>query len=124
MKNLLNENNVKITKQKHAFKGYASTYNVEILNSFDSELPLKDSESAIKIKLMELLTQLKGVKFVTMLVLVFEKIESEDKTKYNHFYSSSKTEIMINESATDDAFKSIYTTVIAKIFRKRFRLDY
>ena len=64
---------------------------------------------------MELLTQLKGVKFVTILVLVFEKIESEDKTKYNHFYSSSKTEIIIHESAINDAFESIYTTVIGNI---------
>ena len=30
--NFLNEKNVKIAKLKHAFKGYASTYNVELLN--------------------------------------------------------------------------------------------
>ena len=30
--NFLNEKKVKITKQEHAFKGYASTYNVEISN--------------------------------------------------------------------------------------------
>ena len=71
--------NVKITKRKHAFKGFASTYNVEILNSFHPELQFEDTESAIKSKLIELLTQLKGFKFVTTLVLVFEKIESEDK---------------------------------------------
>ena len=33
--NLLNEKNVKITKQAHAFVGYASSDNVEILNSFN-----------------------------------------------------------------------------------------
>ena len=33
--NLLNEKNVKITKQAYAFVGYASSYNVEILNSFN-----------------------------------------------------------------------------------------
>ena len=32
------------------------------------------------------------------LALVFQKIESEDKTKYENFYSSSKAEIRINES--------------------------
>ena len=30
-KKFLNERNVKITKQAHAFEDYASTYNVEIL---------------------------------------------------------------------------------------------
>ena len=41
MKMFLKEKNIKITKQEHAFKGFASTYNVEILNSFNPELQLK-----------------------------------------------------------------------------------
>ena len=81
----LKEENVKLRKWEHAFKGYASTYNVEILNSLDREPHLKDIESAIKSKLIELLTQLKGFKFVKILVLVFKKIESEDKTNYDSF---------------------------------------
>ena len=44
----LNEKNVKITKWTHAFKGYASSYNVEISNSFNPVIQLKDTESAIK----------------------------------------------------------------------------
>ena len=46
----LNEKNVKVTKRAHAFKGYASSHNVEILNSVNPELQLKDTESAIKNK--------------------------------------------------------------------------
>ena len=49
----LNELNVKITKREHASKGYASTYNVEILSSFNPErlkIQLKDTEFAIKNK--------------------------------------------------------------------------
>ena len=83
--------NIKRTSREHAFKGYASIFNVEIINSLNPELKLKDTESAIKSKLIELLTKLKGSKFVTTLVLLFKKIESEDKTKHNNFYSSSKT---------------------------------
>ena len=48
-------------------------------------------------------------------VLVFKKIESEDKTKYDNFYWSSKAEIIINESYIENVFKSIYTTIIANI---------
>ena len=64
---------------------------------------------------MELLTQLKGFKFVTTLVLVFKKIENKDKTKYDNFYSTSKAEIIINESAIDDVFQSIYIKIITNI---------
>ena len=98
--------NIKTTKRDHAFKGYASTYNVEILSFFNPELQLKDTESLIKSKLIKLLTQLKGFKFVTTLVLVFQKIESRVRTKYANFYSSSKAEIIINKSDVD-VFKSI-----------------
>ena len=52
---------------------------------------------------------------MTRLVLVFTKIGSEDKTKYGNFYSSSKSEIIINKSGIDDVFKSIYTTIIENI---------
>ena len=52
----LNEKNVKITERSHAFKAYASSYNVEILNYFNPEIQLKDSESVIKNKLIDLLT--------------------------------------------------------------------
>ena len=114
--NFVNNKNVKISKRKHAFKGFASSYNVEILNSFNPELQLKDTESAIKGKLIDLLTQLEGFKVVTTLLIVFKKIESEDKTKYDSFYSNSKAEIVINESDIDDVFQSsIYTTIITNI---------
>ena len=82
--NFLNEKNVKRTKRKHAFKGFSSTYNVEIFNSFNPELQLKNTDSAIKSKLVELSTQ--GFRFMT--TLVFNKTESEDKTKSDNFYSS------------------------------------
>ena len=52
---------------------------------------------------------------MTALVLVFKKIESEDKTKYDNFYSSSKAEVIINESDIDDGLKSIYTTIIRNV---------
>ena len=46
---------------------------------------------------------------------MFKKVESEDKTKYDNFYSSSKAELIINESDIDDVFQSIYTKSITNI---------
>ena len=81
---------MKIIRRAHAFKSFASSYNVAILDSFNPELQLKDTESTIKSKLIDVLTQLKGFKFVATLVLVFKKIESEDKTKYDTFIHTQK----------------------------------
>ena len=46
-KSLNEKKKIKIIKQEHTFKGYASTYNVKILNSFNPELLLKDAQSEI-----------------------------------------------------------------------------
>ena len=45
---------------------------------------------------------------MTTLVLVFKKVESDGKTKYDTFYLSSKAEIIINKSDIDDVFQSVY----------------
>ena len=42
------------------------------------------------------------------LVLVFKKIEIEDKTKYDTFYTHSKAETIINEDDIDDVFTQLY----------------
>ena len=104
-----------IKTRAHAFNGFASSYNVEILNYFNSELQLKATESAIKNKLKKLLTELTGFKFVTVLVLMLKMIESKDKAKFNTFYLNSKVEIIINESAINDVFQSIYATVMSNL---------
>ena len=85
------------------------------MNCFNPELQLKDTESASKSKLIELLAQLSGFKLVTTLVLVFKKIESKDKTNYENFYASSNIERIINESDIENVLKPIYTTDIATV---------
>ena len=49
------------------------------------------------------------------LILVFKKIGSDDKTRYDNFYSSSKSEIIISISNIDDVFQSVYITIITNI---------
>ena len=97
--------NAKITKRSHAYKGYVSTHNVEILNSFNSELQLKDTESSIKNKPIYLSSELRGFKFVTTLVLEFKEIQNDDETKHSIFYSNSKAETIINENCIVDIFQ-------------------
>ena len=59
----------KIAKQSNTCKDYASIYGVEILNSFNPELQLKDTESAIENKPIDLISELRGFKLATTLVL-------------------------------------------------------
>ena len=100
-------------KRSHAYKGYASSYNVQILNYFNPELQLKDTETTIKNKLRDLFSKLKYFKFVARLVLELKKIENDDKTKHEIFYSNSKAETIIDESDIDDVFESSYATIIS-----------
>ena len=61
------------------------------------------------------MTKLRAFQFLTTLFLEFENIESDDKTKYDTYYSQSKAETIINESDIDDIFESIYTTILSNI---------
>ena len=59
--NFLNEKDVKVTKRANAFKGYASSYNVEILNYFNPELQLKDTNYVIKNKFKKIIVSIKSI---------------------------------------------------------------
>ena len=54
---------------------------LKFLDSFNPKLQLKDTESSIKNKLIDLLAELRGFKFVATLVLEFKKIQSN----YKHY---------------------------------------
>ena len=85
------------------------------MNPFNPELQLKDTESVIKDKVIDLLSESRGLKFVTTLVLEFKKIESDNETKYSIFYSNSKAETIIKKSDIDDVLESVYITIASNI---------
>ena len=58
----------------------------------------------IKNKIIDLLSELKGFKIVTTVVLLSKKIQRDDKTLYTTFYSDSIAEAIINESDIDGVF--------------------
>ena len=105
--NKVKQKTAKLTKRACAFKGYANSYTANILDSFNPELQIKDTESAIKSELIDLLIQFKVFKFMTILLLELKKIWSDDKTKYDKFYSHSKAETVTNEGGIDDVFESM-----------------
>ena len=58
------------------------------------------------------MSELRGSKFMTTSVSVVTKIESEDKAKYDSFYSYSEAAKVISESDIDDVCESISTRVL------------
>ena len=87
------------------------------MHSFNPELQLQDTAFSIRNKLIDLLTELKGFKFVTKLVFELKKIENDFKTKYSNFYSNSKRETIVNQSDINDVFESICSTIISNILK-------
>ena len=77
---------------------------MKFLNSFNLEIQLKNTKTAIKNKPINLLPKLICFEFVTKLVLEFKRMESDDIA---FVYSNLKTETVISESDIDDVFVSI-----------------
>ena len=123
----MKKRNVKITKREHAFKGFASICYVEILNSFNPELQLQGTESTIKSKLIELLTELKYFKFMATLILVFKKIKSEDKQSSTIFIQTPKQKelsVKVTLCVSINLYYNYSKHTKTKTFRKILRLDY
>ena len=69
--------------------------------SFLKNVKLTQRQYAFKDYASAILSELEWFKLVTTLALVFK---SENKTKYDNFYSSLKAGIIINENNIDDLF--------------------
>ena len=104
-----------------SYKGYVSSYYVDILNSFNHELQLNYTESTIRNKLIDLYTKLRGFKFVTTSVIEFKKykVMMQQNIFFNYNLKAetiiNESGIIINESHIDDVFESMYTTIISNI---------
>ena len=66
----------------HFYKGYASTYNVEIWILLIMIYRLKVLNPQLETNMKGFLTELKWFKFVAKLVLEFKRVESDDESKY------------------------------------------
>ena len=58
---------------------------------------------------------MKGLKFVTTLVLEFKELKIYDETKYSTFYLFSQGETVINDSDIGNLFESVYSKIISNI---------
>ena len=62
-------------KTNHAFRGYAMSYKIELVEKKDPNKQLKASKSSIKYSLSDLLNEAKGFKYQITLKVMFKKMQ-------------------------------------------------
>ena len=82
-------------------------YNIEIFNVFDPEIQLINNKPVIKIKLKELLSELKKFNVQTIIVLDYKK-----RNCCKIFHSSVK--LIASDSDIDGAFKYMHQIIMTK----------
>ena len=114
----------KLSKRCHGCKGYASHYDVEILNFLDPELQFENTESAIENKLKDLLSESRDFKFVTTLVIEFKKVTIQKNVA--HFILTQEQKQLLWKATLIVYLNNLYCDYIkhSKISWKRFGLDY
>ena len=97
-----------ITEVSKAFKRYARSYKIEIVDHKDPLVQLEASKSSIKDLFKDLLSEMKGFKYqITVAVLLSNEKGNED-IEYSSVYFNSITKTVINsEFSLDKSFQDI-----------------
>ena len=78
---------LKIIKANHAFKGYAMSYEVEIIERKDPISQLEASKSSIKDMFSELLNETKGFEYQITLKVMLKNTNYMEQLNLNQFIS-------------------------------------
>ena len=104
-----------VLKTDHAFKGYAMSYNGELIEKKDPFIQLEASKSSIKDLFSDLLDETKGFKYQITLKIFLKKyklIEIEFSPTY--FKSTTKT-VINNKFDLDKSFQEILYKIDSRI---------
>ena len=98
---LLFYNELSVVEISKAFKGYARSYKIEIVDSKDPLAQLEASKSSIKDLFKYLLDEIKGLKYqITVKVLLRRYKENRDR-EFAPVYFNSATRTIINSDKYD-----------------------
>ena len=84
------------------------------MNYVNLEVQPKETESAIKNRLKDFLTELKRFKFVTTLRSIKENISTS-------YFSSISLSLIIKDSDIDDVFQSLYKLLTQVVYDKQWK---
>ena len=85
-----------VIKTDHAFRGYAMSCKVKIVEKEDLLIQLEVSKTSIKNLFKDLLDETKGFKYQITLKVEFKKHNPEGEIQFSPVYFNSTTKIVIN----------------------------
>ena len=85
-----------IIKTNQAFKGYARSYKVEIVEKKDVILQLEASKSSIKDLFSDLLYETKGFKYQITVKVLLKIYKPNEEIEFTPVYFNSVTKLVIN----------------------------
>ena len=99
---------VNVLKTKHAFRGYAMSYKVEIIEKKDPIKQLEASKSSIKDLFSDLLNETKGFKYQITLKVTLKKYKPNEEIEFFPVYFNSTTKTVMNHKfILENAFQEI-----------------
>ena len=97
-----------VIKGSNAFKGYARSFKVEIIEAKDPLVQLESSKSSIKDLFKDLLIEMKGFKYQITMTVLLHKHKMDGYTEYSPVCFNSTTKIVINsEYMLDKSFHKV-----------------
>ena len=85
-----------ITKTDQAFKGYAISYKVEIIEKKNPIVQLEASKSSVKNLFNDLLNELKGFKYQITVEVLFKKYKLKGEIEFRPVYFNLVTKTVTN----------------------------
>ena len=85
-----------VTKTNQAFKGYAMSYKVEIIEKKDPIVQLEASKSSIKDLLSDLLNETKRFKYQITVKVLLNKYKLSEEIEFDPVYFNSFSKAVIN----------------------------
>ena len=97
-----------VIKTDHAFRGYAMSYKVEIVEKKDPLIQLEVNKTSIKNLFKGFLNETKGINYQITLKVTLKKYKPNGEIEFRPVYFTSKTKTVINHKfSLQNAFQEI-----------------
>ena len=102
----------KIEQKKRALKGFVKSYEISIKNSKDPLAQLQNTRKAVANHLENILTSMKGAKFVETLRVTFEKQTGREERIIKTAYFNSQPQTITNNSQIEPSLSLISQEIL------------
>ena len=103
-----------IKETNKALKGYTKSYEINIKNDKDPLVQLQNTRKGIESHIKDILTSMKGIKYIETLTVTFEKL-SGDEIVYKTAYFNSVAQTIINHTEIADALQLSKQQILNKV---------